>query len=1347
MTVDLRSAFLEFLRGIEVATEESLTQSLQMLTERPEIGEEFARVSPKFVEIFSRLKAGELKGKVISSLFYSIVSALIDALSKKPETYHANLHYLADTVIKRHLTNLYGLMSRKKGDLAIRLLVQAASVAGNHCRDLFYSLRFGKEDPNSRFFKNQVKGEGRTEFLKLATLFLRNPETSFHCLGTKHYISAIWENLAKVDHAVSRQFVEAMIAVLKEANLMYKKWVFVDKTWDKLAQYPFDSRDVDTTEHAVYRMIESVLTGPDSIIVEDPKRVYCRNVQDLDDPPKNLNLLGFLRKLDPWKDPSHRDMAVLIFRRSPDLIARYLGSLNRPFQAVMTLPNASALAFLSYVIELDWPEFLNDDTAFFEEGRSLDLLFESILPSVLKNSVINLLLKSPAVLMKKEILVILSKAVIKFSKLPEFLKQSSCYTVMRGRLDAIKWGILGELVKSETLFPYALKLFILMDNVFPFFVSDTAGKELQFLKDVPSSAPIVQLLTLKLIPLLPQGMMLSKIPVLCSMILNSEITVQIRHSALTYLRKILADTGIFVGHEEEIPIWISSALNNNAGTKLYGAITSLQSQAYDCSRTESNFSTLWNHRWKDDNPLVAARKVIQIMKDPSQNEDIELSPTAILGQMKWYSLESAVVLLCASLANGVTDAEFTMKCIFAVVTMDLARTLPYVLNNPYIRSYAFSGSQSLDAMVVSLIEMNHGCDEALYRAFLKGNVSEEIVLRMAPFVPAKATRSLIRRMLNMGLPIRDVIKASETPDLSHLSPCWAWVFKGYQPIDLSKLWGKMLKKITDESLILDIMRTMWLTSNRELADSLQIPVTNNPRLLVLIEHLTPEFLIFQDRKDTCLPLCMLKNASFQESLRKFEQTKKTWCYDYLLQQIRISPFQYQVHSLSDEKSQAVTSFFLNHPGDMLIQTFSEILIPSLVSHPEIAKEPVRFKSIIFDDIAKQILDPGRLVAYEEHQYEGIVNIILGAPNTTVSLRIILFLAVHLGTYPHFYKLLEVNKVSPSSFLFVTGEVAKIVLQTLESGQKIVTTALWRNSSYLLPFHSAPKVEIDTPMFRFLLHFANSLLTSFEIPIDVFMESGALVIIMRALSSTNSHTRDVAYSSLSNLYDLNLKNKEWTSYPQLSILLESLLNAVDTPSKRFTSLITYFLARAALIIMNPSRDVYVPTIKFLASSPALRTTSVPLFSSLFGSDGQDWSRHERNYILKMMKDGIREPADVELLNTGRVIERLEGFFASPLSDNTSRDLVLDVLTTASHYSKLNNVVMWVYSVLTETFSAFHVDKLIDLALSMKHQTASEKDCCVLIAKEALLSFKDKLSATTKDQVETLLCQSHDILQRA
>ena len=131
----------------------------------------------------------------------------------------------------------------------------------------------------------------------------------------------------------------------------------------------------------------------------------------------------------------------------------------------------------------------------------------------------------------------------------------------------------------------------------------------------------------------------------------------------------------------------------------------------------------------------------------------------------------------------------------------------------------------------------------------------------------------------------------------------------------------------------------------------------------------------------------------------------------------------------------------------------------------------------------------------------------------------------------------------------------------------------------------------------------------------------------------------------------------------------------------------------------------------------------------------------------MKDGIREPADVELLNTGRVIERLEGFFASPLSDNTSRDLVLDVLITASHYSKLNNVVMWVYSVLTETFSAFHVDKLVDLALSMKHQTSSEKDCCVLIAKEAILSFKDRLSATTKDQVETLLCQSHDILQRA
>ena len=1345
MSVDLRSAFLEFLKGVEGANEESLTKSLELLSQRSEIGEEFARVSPKFVEIFSRLKAGEFKGKVVSSLFYSIISVLFDVLAKKPETFHANLHYLADTIIKRHLTNLYVLMSRKKGDLAIRLLVQAASVDGNHCRDLFYSLRFGKEDPNSRFFKNQVNGEGRNEFLKLATLFLRNPETSFHCLGTKHYISSIWENLAKADHFVSRQFVEAMISALKEANLMYKKWVFVDKTWDKLAQYPFDSRDVDTTEHAVYRMIESVLTGPDSILVEDPKRVYCKVVQDLEDAPKNMDLLGFLRKLDPWKDPSHRDMAILIFKRSPDLIARYLTTVNRPFQASVTLPNASAVVFLSYIIELDWPEFLHGDTGFFEEGRSLDLLFESILPSVLKNSDINLLIKSPHVLLKKEIIVLLSKAVIKFSKLPEFLKQSSCYTVMRGRLEAIKWGLLGECVKSPTLLPFALKLFILMDSVFPFFLSDIAGKEPQFLKEITSNTPIVQLLTLKMIPLLPQSMALSKIPLLCSMVVNNDLKVQIRHAALSYLHKIVLDTGLFTGHEEEVPIWIGEAIGSDSGNKLYGAITNVQSQIYYYAGNEANFSPLWNNRWKDDNPLIRAKQIIQIMKDPSSCVDIDLSPTPVLGQLKWFALEAVVVLLCASLANGVTDVDFTLKCIFAVVTMDIKRTLPYVLNNSYVRGCAFRGSSSLDDFVVSLVEMNGGCDEELYRSFLKGNVSEDLVMRMAPFVHAKSTRSLIRRMMSMNLPIIDVIKSPQEPDLSHLSPIWKWVFEGYQPIDLTKLGEKILKRITDEDLILDIMRTMWLTSNRELANSLQIPVTSNPRLLLLIDQLCPEFMLFQELKETCLPLCILKNWTFPESLAKFERTNKTWCYDYLLQQIRVSPFQYEVSALSESKVHAVTAFFLAHPGDTLIQTFGKIIVPYLVSHPEVAEEPVRFKSVIFDDIAKQMLEPGRLVRYGPQQFEGVVNVMLGAPNIFVPLRMILFLAVHLGTYPPFYRLLEAHRISPSTFLFLTGEVAKIAIDTLDAGQKIITTGLWRNSAYLLPFRMASKVEMDTPMFRFLLHFSSSLLTTFEVPIDTFMESGALVIIMRALSSTNDHTRDVAYAALSNLYDLNLKHKDWASYLQLSILLESLLNAVDVPSKRFTSLITYFLARAALIIMSPSRDVYVPTIKFLASAPALRTNSVPLFSALFGSDEHEWSRQERNYILKMMKDGIREAADVELLNTGRVIERLEGFFASPLSDSKSRDLVLDVLRAASKYSKLKNVVMWIYSVLTETFSVFHVDKLINLALSMKHLTDPEKDCCVLIAKEAVLSFKDKLSPDTRDKAETVLCQPHQILQ--
>jgi hypothetical protein len=245
--------------------------------------------------------------------------------------------------------------------------------------------------------------------------------------------------------------------------------------------------------------------------------------------------------------------------------------------------------------------------------------------------------------------------------------------------------------------------------------------------------------------------------------------------------------------------------------------------------------------------------------------------------------------------------------------------------------------------------------------------------------------------------------------------------------------------------------------------------------------------------------------------------------------------------------------------------------------------------------------------------------------------------------------------------------------------------------------------------------------------------------MKALSSSDDRSRLVAYATLSEVYDLNLTQKEWSYHHELALLLETLLNAVDSPNKRFPNLIGHFLTCVVSILTKPRHIVFNPLVTFIASAPALRLTNVPMFSELFGQDGIEY-RAQRSYVLKMLQNGIAEPADVQLLKRGKVLERLMSYFSSPLTDLRTRESVLAILLLAGRLERLEETVLWVFSVLTETFSAPHVDALVNLALGTKDQTSAEKDCCVFIAREAWINHRSHLQKQTADAVQTVLCQS-------
>ena len=1351
-----QETFSSFINLIEFPTEESLSEANEQILKFPEIAESFAQKSPKFVEIFSHLQPGATKGK-IAVKFYQLISTIFTILIPKPDVFFSALNYLADTLIRRHLDFLIYLMSTKNSKIALHVLVQAASVHPTHCRDLYSAFDFS----NQKFRKFISNENNIDEYIRLSTIFLNNNDVSTQFLATKYSLSPIWKSFSRVDFQIAKLFIDALIVATSKLNQSTKRWVFNDMTLKALSNYQITHADVDSAPHSMYILLKSLMEGNNSIIFEDPKRTYCFSHQDLDPAPKNSHILLFLKELKVWKLSSHRELATFIFKQSPDLIARYMITQQREITPVLDVTTMSTFLFLGKIIELDWPEFLYEDKDFFAEGRSLDYLFESILPSILKNSNINQFMKSSSPLHKQIIIKLLLKSVMKFIKLPDFLKTQDTYIKFRGRIPGNLPQFLNEVSSLKTVFPFALKLLVLLDRIFPFYISDSFTKEPPFIEKFASYSPIIQLEILKFIPLLQNP--LKPLPFLCSLISSEEnnsnhMNSIIKHKIYQTLLQIIEGSDAFLGFEYEIPIFLGETLREQKNKEFFELITLVKGNPLNylkdglmspiCNALiQKNENQIKQSNNQTQHPLFKNILLIKLMNSNSNVKEIDLSPVVTMSNIKWYALESATVLLCSAIAHNVTDLDLTLNCLTIVVTSNPQRTIKYILNHPFMRASIFNGSPTIDTIVSNYIIWNaslnnsgvNTMDEDIINSFLNGNIEPEVLDKIAPLIPSKYHKQLIRKLLHIRHSIRSVVvdKAAKY-NLTDLKPFWKWAFKGFEALDLSKFWPRIIKKIDDELLLLDLLRTIYISKNSELINYISVSdetlynITNQ-RLLVFLIVLIPS--LNKIKLPNNLPVSFITESNVADPLFFFEKTHKTWCYQYLLQQIRKSPFQRKSANLEEDKVKFVIDFYLQFQSDSFLQTFETEMSHYLIMHPEVVKSPPKFTSTIFNIASKEILMPSKLVEYDISQYEGIANILLGSMNK-ISIRVVLFLATGLSGSPSFYNLIEYANISPSSFLFATGEVAKVVIQTLDSKQKIYPAGLCRNATYLAPFHLAHQtVEIDSPYFRFLLHFSHYLLTTEAVPLDTYMESGAPSIIFRSLSSKDQQTRNVGYASLSELYDLNMKKKDYSYHKQLQLLLESLINAVSSEGMRFTSLITYFLALASSIIIKPGHTIFYTLIKFLASDRALRCSSVPLFNDLFGQNSLEY-RSERRWILKMLKNGVNESSDVELMKKGKVIERLCSFFSSPLSDMNSRKLILEILINASKYSRLDGIIIWAYSIMTEQFASPHLDQIVSLAFALRSKTEIEKECLLNIAHLAWEEHKDSLS-DSKENIAKLI----------
>lgn len=163
--------------------------------------------------------------------------------------------------------------------------------------------------------------------------------------------------------------------------------------------------------------------------------------------------------------------------------------------------------------------------------------------------------------------------------------------------------------------------------------------------------------------------------------------------------------------------------------------------------------------------------------------------------------------------------------------------------------------------------------------------------------------------------------------------------------------------------------------------------------------------------------------------------------------------------------------------------------------------------------------------------------------------------------------------------------------------------------------------------------------------------------------------------------------------RLRLLLTYVQNGIEEPWQRIPSVIAIFAAEASLLLLDPSHDHYTSVSKLLMRSSRVNLKvyalqilslsllcilylctminfvsyslrfcwqSIPLFHDFFSSSSVN-VRKERLWMLRLLYAGLNLDDDAQVYIRNSVLEILMSFYASPLSDSESKELILLVIS--------------------------------------------------------------------------------------
>ncbi|KAF5946847.1 hypothetical protein HYC85_017075 [Camellia sinensis] len=174
----------------------------------------------------------------------------------------------------------------------------------------------------------------------------------------------------------------------------------------------------------------------------------------------------------------------------------------------------------------------------------------------------------------------------------------------------------------------------------------------------------------------------------------------------------------------------------------------------------------------------------------------------------------------------------------------------------------------------------------------------------------------------------------------------------------------------------------------------------------------------------------------------------------------------------------------------------------------------------------------------------------------------------------------------------------------------------------------------------------------------FASLGLLAIAFVSISSPHDEMRKLGYEALGRFKTALERCQKREGLVRLRLLLTYLQNGIEDPWQRIPSIIAMFVAEASFILLDSSHDHYLTISNFLLRSPRVNVKCIPLFETFFWSSTVKF-KTLRLWILRLLYAGLNSDDDAQIYIRNNILEILLAFYASPLSDYESKELILQV----------------------------------------------------------------------------------------